>query len=86
MRVWLGANSTGGWWQWKTSGNGLAYTPGGISGDGPYLVQNSNGSWSGLKASSNTSREVTMYNLGKGWSLVFSGTLSHNVWMENGHK
>lgn len=27
-----------------------------------------------------------MYNLGKGWSLVFSGTLSHNVWMENGHK
>lgn len=86
VRVWLGANSTGGWWQWKTSGNGLAYTPGGISGDGPYLVQNSNGSWSGLKASSNTSREVTMYNLGKGWSLVFSGTLSHNVWMENGHK
>lgn len=29
---------------------------------------------------------VKMYNLGKGWSLVFSGTLSHNVWMENGHK
>lgn len=86
VRVWLGANSTSGWWQWKTSGAGVSYTPGGISGDGPYLAQNSNGSWSGLKASSNTSRKVTMRNLGKDRTLVFSGTLSHNVWMENGHK
>ena len=75
VRVWLGANSTSGRWQWKTSGAGVSYTPGGISGDGSYLVQNSNGSWSGLKASYDTSRNVTMTNIGCGWNYGDSITL-----------
>lgn len=75
VRVWLGANSTRGRWQWKTSGAGVSYTPGGISGDGSYLVQNSNGSWSGLKASYDTSRNVTMTNIGCGWNYGDSITL-----------
>lgn len=73
VRVWLGANSTGGWWQWKTSGSGVGYTPGGIGGDGPYLVQNSNGSWSGLKASSNTVADVTMNAQSIGWVGIIPG-------------